>query len=52
MVTGRGAFVGDPKITALRRERDVAWDMAKREADRATAAEETLRRVLDHAGSR
>ncbi|MFE9340881.1 hypothetical protein [Streptomyces sp. NPDC007063] len=40
-------FVRDPELTALRRERDVAWDMAKREAERAEQAEATVRRVLD-----
>ncbi|MGW0756117.1 winged helix-turn-helix domain-containing protein [Streptomyces sp. NPDC002814] len=50
VISGRGAFVRDPELTALRRERDVAWDMAKREADRAGEAEATVRRVLALAG--
>jgi GntR family transcriptional regulator len=50
VISGRGAFVRDPELTALRRERNVAWDMAKREADRAEQAEATMRRVLDLAG--
>ncbi|MFI8850740.1 GntR family transcriptional regulator [Streptomyces sp. 891-h] len=47
VISGRGAFVRDPELTALRRERDVAWEMAKREADRAEQAEATVRRALD-----
>jgi GntR family transcriptional regulator len=50
VISGRGAFVRDPELTALRRERNVAWDMAKREADRAEKAEATTRRVLALAG--
>jgi DNA-binding GntR family transcriptional regulator len=50
VISGRGAFVRDPELTALRHERNVAWDMAKREADRAEQAEATMRRVLDLAG--
>lgn len=50
VISGRGMFVRDPELTALRRERDVAWDMAKREADRAGEAEATVRRVLALAG--
>ncbi|WP_431982539.1 winged helix-turn-helix domain-containing protein [Streptomyces qinglanensis] len=47
VIAGRGAFVRDPELTALRRERDVAWDMAKREAEQAEQAEATGRRALD-----
>ncbi|MGW7514771.1 winged helix-turn-helix domain-containing protein [Streptomyces sp. NPDC054796] len=51
VLAGRGMFVRDPELTALRRERDVAWAMAGREADRAEQAEATVRRALDLAGS-
>ncbi|MGI5350198.1 GntR family transcriptional regulator [Streptomyces sp. CA-250714] len=47
VIAGRGMFVRDPEITALRRERSVAWEMATREADRAEQAEATVRRALD-----
>lgn len=43
---GRGMFVQDPELVALRRERDVAWEMAAREARRAERAGETARRLL------
>ncbi|MEV5983529.1 GntR family transcriptional regulator [Streptomyces sp. NPDC052051] len=50
VIAGRGAFVRDPELTALCRERDVAWDTAKREADRAKEAEDRVRRVPALAG--
>lgn len=50
VISGRGMFVRDPEITALRRERDTAWDMAAREASRAERAEAVIRRTLALAG--
>lgn len=46
VISGRGMFVRDPELVALRRERNVAWDMATREAKRAEHAEAAGRRVL------
>lgn len=51
VLAGRGMFVRDPEVTALRRERDTAWDMATRERDRADRATAAVRRVLDLAGA-
>lgn len=50
VISGRGMFVRDPEITALRHERDTAWSMAAREAARAEQAEASIRRVLAFAG--
>lgn len=44
---GRGMFVRDPEIVALRRERDVALAMAVREAKRVERAEAALRAVVE-----
>ncbi|MFJ9468341.1 GntR family transcriptional regulator [Streptomyces caniferus] len=46
VISGRGMFVRDPELVALRRERNVAWNMASREAARAERAEDALRRVV------
>ncbi|MFF0894749.1 winged helix-turn-helix domain-containing protein [Streptomyces sp. NPDC003278] len=47
VIAGRGMFVRDPELTALRRERDVAWEMANREKDRAADAHEQLAAALE-----
>lgn len=57
VVNGRGAFVADPaeraevrpNVAALRRERDTAWEMARREAE-AVARVLELADALDTEG--